>query len=243
MIQDYVALDLETTGLQPTRDRILEIGALKIKNGCVVDAYATLVDCGTVIPTHITLLTGIRNEMLEQARSQGKAPKAPEAVRMLAEFCEDLPLLGHNILFDYGFVRQCAVNSGISFEKDGVDTLKIARKFLAELPSKSLEALCRHYDIQAEEHHRAVEDARSAARLYEKLAEEFDENGEHVFLPQKLTYSVKKQCPATKFQKAYLIDLVKYHRINLDASIDSLTKNEASRIIDNILSTYGRIKR
>lgn len=243
MIQDYIALDLETTGLNPARDHILEIGAVKVKNGAVDEIYSTLVDCKISIPPHITALTGISNEMLEAGKLEGTAKEPEQAVRELVDFCAKLPLLGHNILFDYSFVKQAAVNLGIHFEKDGVDTLKISRKFLPDLPSRSLEALCSHYQIMAKEHHRAVEDALSAAELYRRLADEF-ENGEmELFLPQKLIYRVKKQSPITKFQKAYLIDLVKYHRIVLDMSIDSLTKSEASRMIDRILSAYGKIKR
>lgn len=260
MIQDFVALDLETTGLNPVRDRILEIGAIKIKNGCAVAEYATLVDCQMNIPAMITGITGITNEMLEQARCEGKAPKAAQAVEELVEFCEDLPILGHNISFDYGFIKQNAVNLGIPFEKDGIDTLKIAKIYLSDLPSRSLEALCAHYGIGSETHHRAVEDAKAAAELYGKLIQEWEcvmeqvrrEKGEGqfvsqelpgVFRPQKLIYTVKKQSPITKIQKAYLIDLIKYHRITIDASIDSLTKSEASRMIDKILFTYGKIKR
>lgn len=245
MIQDFVALDLETTGLNPVRDRILEIGAIKVRNGCVVGEYATLVDCQMCIPSHITNLTGITNEMLEAAKAEGKAPKVSQAIGELVRFCEDLPLLGHNIAFDFGFVKQNAANCGIGFERDGIDTLKIAKVYLSDLPSRSLEALCRHYGIGSETHHRAVEDALAAAQLYQKLAEERAAEAEvaRAFFPQQLMYSVKKQSPITKIQKAYLIDLIKYHRISVDVSIDSMTKSEASRMIDKILFTYGKIKR
>lgn len=244
MIKDFVALDLETTGLNPVRDRILEIGAVKVRNGCIVDQYSTLVDCQMCVPPHITGLTGITNEMLEKSKEQGKAPQAKEAIEKLIAFCEELPLLGHNISFDFGFVKQNAANCGMSFEKDGVDTLKIAKIYLSELPSRSLEALCCHYGIGSETHHRAVEDALAAAELYKKLAaEQMSEELPGVFYPRQLVYSVRKQSPITKIQKAYLIDLIKYHRINVDVSIDSMTKSEASRMIDKILFTYGKIKR
>lgn len=249
MIQDYVALDLETTGLHPVRDRILEIGAIRVKQGKIEDRYSTLVDCRMRIPERITELTGITDEMLEEARAQGRAPEVSQAVAELLEFCGDLPLLGHNILFDYSFVKQNAWNCGLEFEKEGIDTLKIAKVFLSDLPSRSLEALCAYYQIDTGGHHRAVEDAMAAASLYNHLAEAFEtkEEGQAgrcgIFLPAKLVCNVKKQVPATKMQKAYLIDLVKYHRITLDVSIDSLTKSEASRMIDRILFSYGRIKR
>lgn len=243
MIQSYVALDLETTGLNPARDRILEIGAVKIKNGREEGTFSTLVDVRMAVPEHIRRLTGIDNEMIEEARVSGRLMETEDAVRTLIAFCEELPLLGHNILFDYSFVKQAAFNTGQEFEAMGVDTLKIARRFLHDLPSRSLEALCAYYGIDAKEHHRAAEDAYTAAKLYEKLAEAFEEGEERHFCPEMLLYRAKKQCPATKIQKAYLLDLIKYHKINVDVSIDSLTKNEASRMIDKILFSYGKIKR
>lgn len=245
MIRDFVALDLETTGLNPVRDRILEIGAIKVRDGKVKGEYSTLVDCRMSIPKHITELTGITDEMLEEARAEQKAPEISAAIAELLDFCEDLPLLGHNIIFDFSFIKQNAVNCGRTFEKEGIDTLKIARICHSELPSRSLEALCRHYGIGSETHHRAVEDAYAAAQLYEKLVMEQDPQKElpGIFFPHPLVYSVKKQSPITKSQKVYLIDLLKYHRINIDVSIDSMTKSEASRMIDKILFTYGKIKR
>lgn len=244
MVRDFVALDLETTGLNPVRDRILEIGAIKVRDGKVEGEYSTLVDCKMSIPSYITELTGITNEMLSQARAEQKAPEVSEAVKKLIDFCEDLPLLGHNIIFDYSFVKQNAVNCGLTFEKEGIDTLKIARICLPDLPSRSLEALCRHYGIGSETHHRAVEDAYASAQLYEKLVEaQGEQELPGIFFAHPLVYSVKKQSPITKSQKVYLIDLIKYHRIDIDVSIDSMTKSEASRMIDKILFTYGRIKR
>ncbi len=242
MISDYVALDLETTGLNPASDRILEIGAVRIKGGQVEASYSTLVDCVIPIPKKATEITGISNETLQKARSRNDIMTAEAAVEQLIYFCEGLPLLGHQILFDYCFIRQAAANMGREFKKEGVDTLRIARKYLPHLPSKSLESLCTYYKIE-EQHHRALADARAAAALYGRLAEEFDNGEKEDFLPQEMMYRVKKQSPATKFQKAYLIDLIKYHRIDLDVSIDSLTRSEASRMTDQILSAYGKIKR
>ena len=92
-MREYVSLDLETTGLEPKKDRIIEIGAVKIKDGEIRKTYATLVDPQMKIPERITKLTGITSQMVE-----GK-PLAREAVKGLLDFCGDLPLLGHNILF------------------------------------------------------------------------------------------------------------------------------------------------
>lgn len=243
MVREYIALDLETTGLNPARDRILEIGAVKIEDGNETETYQVLVDCGMRIPERITQLTGISNEMMEEAVRVGRAVKTGEAVSNLLEFCRDLPILGHNILFDYSFVKRQAVNQGTTFDNYGIDTLKIARKFLPELPGRSLGELCRYYEIRQEVRHRAQDDAKAASLLYQSLSKDFEKQEPEAFLPHQLVYQVKKQGPITKFQKAYLNDLVKYHKICLDVSVDSLTKNDASRLIDKIIFSYGKIKR
>lgn len=236
-MREYVCLDLETTGLAPKKDRILEIGAVKVKDGVPVEEYTTLIDPRTEIPYRITQLTGITQEMVE-----GK-PCQQEAVEGFLNFCEDLPLLGHNLQFDYSFMKYCAVNLGFPFEKRGADTLKLARKFLPDLPSRSLQNLRLYYGIPQGEAHRALQDAETTWKLYEKLKAEFFKTEPGAFEPYELTYKVKRQGPITAAQKRYLQDLIKYHRIDLKTEPDSLTKNEASRLIDTILGTYGKIMR
>ena len=232
-----VALDLETTGLNPKTDRILEIGAAKIVDGEVTDTYSVFVNGGKKIPEFVVNLTGITDEM-----AAGGLPTR-EAMEGFLDFCGDAVILGHNILFDYSFLKRNAVNLGYTFEKEGIDTLQIARKFLGELPSRSLGALCEHYEILQEKQHRAYEDAISAYRLYERMRQEFETVSPAAFWPKPLIYQVKKESPITISQKRYLNDLTKYHRIELDVSLESMTKNEASRMIDTILSQYGKIKR
>lgn len=236
MKMDYVALDLETTGLNPSRDRILEIGAVKVVGGRITDTYQTFVNPGVPIPEKICELTGIDDTMTADA-----APPA-EAVRELIDFCGDLDLLGHNIIFDYSFIKRTAVNCDMVFDKQGVDTLKIARKLLPDLESRSLEYLCDYYHITQEKRHRAYEDAKASSCLYGKLLEQFYPEHSEVFRPRPLVYQIKKQGPITNSQKRYLIDLIKYHKIDTSLQIESLTKNEASRVIDKIILEYGKIK-
>ena len=126
-IQDFVVLDLETTGLSVKEDQILEIGAVKVQGGEVTASYETFVNPGRKVPERITELTGIRDEMIADA------PDVETAVRGFLDFCGGLPLLGHNILFDYSFIKQAAINARLDFEKEAWDTLKIARKALPDL--------------------------------------------------------------------------------------------------------------
>ncbi len=237
MITNYVALDVETTGLYPSKDKVLEMGAVKVLEGEIVSTYSTLIDTGIPIPLKIQELTGITNEM------QREGKKIEEAIRELLVFCEDLPILGHNIQFDFSFLKQTAVDQGLVFEREALDTLKIARKVMPELPSRTLVAMCEHYQIDAGNSHRALDDALSAHKLLWKLWEEFREKDPEAFSLKKMEYSAKKHSPITNSQKGYLNDLLKYHKIESDIHLEDLTKSEASRMIDHIILQYGKITR
>ena len=226
MINSFICLDLETTGLNPKTDKIIEIGAIRIENGLEKGTFETFVNPGRLLEERIVELTGIRDEDLQDA------PFIQEVLPEFFEFAGDLPLLGHSVLFDYSFLKKAAVNRKLTFERDGIDTLKIARKFLPELPSRSLGNLCEYFQIPHQAH-RALEDARATLRLYEILREKFYgleeaasvseteittmselEKGNSLFLPSKLIYQAKKDSPITKNQKERLYKLLQQHKID-----------------------------
>lgn len=234
MRNSYTALDLETTGLEPKKEKIIEIGAVKVRDGKVTDSFHTLVNPGRKLDERISRLTGIDAPVLESA------PDIGEVIVPLLEFIDEDVLLGHRILFDFSFVKRAAVNHRLAFEKEGIDTLKLARRFLPELPSRKLEDLCRYFGI-AHTAHRALGDAKAASDLYLRLAELFyDEDKEKDFKPQPLVYQIKREVPITKRQKERLYKLLEKHKIEIDYEIDKLTRNETDRIIDQILAKYGR---
>ena len=235
MIRDYIVVDVETTGLNPARDRLLEIGAARILNGKVEETYQTFIDAGVEVPERITELTGITDEM----RLSGKRPE--QAIPEFLEFCGELPILGHNVSFDFGFLKQAAVNQGLIFEREALDTLKIARKLLPDLPSRRLPDLCAYYQVDPGNSHRALDDALSTHFLLWHMWEAFKETAPEEFTLYPLVYSAKKQSPIAKSQKAYLNDLLKYHRIETNIRIEDMTRSEASRMIDKIILQYGRI--
>ena len=241
MINTYVSLDLETTGLNPKQDKMIEIGAVKVVNGEIVDTYTTLVKPGRKLDDVVIQLTGIDDSMLKGDLVKESNVAIPE----LLDFLGDHILLGHSILFDFSFVKRYAVNQRMTYEAEAIDTLKIARKYLQELPSRSLSALCEHYQI-TQKAHRALEDAVATSHLYQKLLEEFyvaeqADDGEKTFMPQKLIYQVKRESPITKSQREYLERLISYHNIEPDFEIDRLTRNEASRKTDHIILQYGKM--
>ncbi len=237
MTDRYVALDVETTGLDPAKDRLLEIGAVKVEDGEIRESYETLINTGVPIPYRIQELTGITDEM----QKAGKTLEA--AMEEIVRFCEGYPILGHNVQFDYGFLKQNAVMCGLGFEKDGIDTLKIARKVLPDMRSRSLPAMCAYYRVDPGNSHRALDDARSAHEIFRKMQSEFGGTEPQAFVFQKMMYSVKKECPITNSQKGYLNDLLKYHKIEMSICVEEMTKSEASRMIDHIILQYGRIGR
>lgn len=232
MILDFTAIDTETTGLNPKSDRMIEVGAVKVRNGNITERFETLINPGRKLEERIINLTGITQESLKNA------PAIEEVLPDLLAFIGDDVLLGHKILFDFSFIKRAAVNHHLTFEKRGIDTLKLARRFLPELPSKKLTSLCEYYGIKYDAH-RAASDAVAAAKLYFKLAMQFPD--EDAYEPAELIYKVKRDCPITESQKERLYKLALQHRIEIDYEIDKLTKSEASRITDKIILQYGRI--
>lgn len=235
MIQDYVCLDLETTGLDPKTDKIIEIGAIRVKGGEIVGSFQSFVNPGRLLSEKVKELTGISDEDLFLA------PSIEEVLPEFLEFAEDACFLGHSVLFDYSFMKKAVVNSDKEnkYERMGIDTLKIARKHLKGLESRRLSYLCEYYGIE-QTAHRAMEDAVATHQLYLKLIEHFYKGNEDDFVPLKLIYNVKRETPITKAQKERLSKLITLHKIENYYDIDRLTRNEASRITDQILATYGR---
>ncbi|MCM1187157.1 MAG: 3'-5' exonuclease [Lachnoclostridium sp.] len=233
MTDTYVCVDLETTGLNPKRDKIIEIGAVKVVQGKKEEIYSSFVNPGRKLEERIVELTGIRDEDLAQA------PDISEVLPKVIDFLGEFPLLGHSILFDYSFLKKAAVDRKLDFEKKGIDTLKIARKYLASLENRSLDYLCEYYGIPHQAH-RALEDAEATCTLYGKLAEQFYKEEENLFCPAPLIFSVKRDTPATPRQKEALYRLIKQHKIIPDMDVEKLTRSEASRFTDKIFSEYGR---
>ena len=232
MTNTYIALDLETTGLNPKQDKIIEIGAVKVMEGRVVEEYGTFINPGRKLEERIVELTGIRQEDLEGA------PYMEEVLDEVLTFLGDEPLLGHQLLFDYACLKRAAVNGKRSFEKKGMDTLKIARKYLPELEQRRLGYLCEYYGIPHRAH-RALDDARATHELYQHLVASFYKEDDKLFVPIPLQYTVKRDTPATKAQKERLYRLIEQHKLDLNLDVERLTRSEASRITDKILSANG----
>lgn len=232
----YVVLDLEMTGLSPKTDQIIEIGAIKIENGQMTERMECLVNPKCNIPARITELTGITDEMAVQGQDKD------EAVGALLDFIGDATIVGHNVKFDYSFLKQWAVNHKRPLELKACDTLKLARLLLPEEQPKKLENLCAYFGIERNREHRAMDDAIETWQVFEKLKalakerEDYDKRLE----PKLLIYKAKKQTPATKRQIEQLKEYLERKEIPDEINWENLTRNEASRKIDQYISLYGR---
>ncbi len=234
MLKAYVSVDLEMSGLNPREDRIIEIGAVKVQNGEIVEKFSRLVNPHRKLDQEIAALTGLTDEMLEQGAEDWAAVKA------FMDFAGESPLVGHHIVSDVSFLKTCAVNHKEKFLNPVVDTLGVARKMLPPQQKKNLKALCQYANIAVPEVHRATEDAEATHKLLQWMMAQPEAEPEW-FRPRELNYKVKKQGPITKNQIRQLRELLEYHHLEMDIEIGSLTKNEASRKIDKILFNYGRI--
>jgi len=234
MIKDYIAFDLETTGLDIETDSIIEIGGVKVRNGKVVDRFMEFVKPLNPISPMITNITGITNEMVMHARD------VKTVLYDFIDFCEKDILIGHNLMFDFKFTKKFANMYGISFEKRGIDTLQIARKTLSDLESKRLESLCSYYHITNTSAHRAYHDALATAKIYHMLAHDFEESNPACFQPKELIYRPKKIQPCTKKQLEFIDSLCKQYQLPFPNEAESFTRSEASKYIDHIISIYGR---
>lgn len=232
----YVVVDIETTGAHPLNSDIIEIGAVYVEEDNVKAAFNQLICPTQEISSYITSITGITNEMVQYE------PPIEEILPAFLDFCKEVPLVGHNIiLFDYRMLKAKAASLGVPFEKKGLDTLVIARKVLGDLPSRKLGALCDHYQIGLENAHRAYDDAFATYELYLNLKNQFCSSHPKLFEPTPMTWDMPKTIPLTKRQKNYLLSLCSRHQIILEENIDSLTKSQCSRLIDTIISEYGKL--
>ena len=227
----YLAIDLEMTGLNVKKDHILEIGALRMENGKPAGEFSALINPHCAVPETITELTGITQEMADSGE------ELSDVLPRFLDFAGNLPLLGHNLSFDYSFLKQAFANAGLPFERMGIDTLKLARKFLPGDQKKKLTELRTLFSIDTGAVHRAVSDAYAAALVYQRLLADYGEIDPAVFEPQPLRANIKKQQPVTIPQKEQLIRLLSENpdKLTEPVDIDHLTRSEASRLIEKIL--------
>lgn len=160
---EFVCFDLETTGFSAKKDRITEIGAVKIVNGVITDTFSTFVNPQRPIPTKITELTGITDAMVSDA------PSDVQAVDDFLKFCGEAVLVAHNAPFDTSFIREVCEKSGREYAYTSVDTVAICRSILKDIKNCKLDTVAKFLRLPEFNHHRACDDANILAQIFLQL--------------------------------------------------------------------------
>ena len=167
ILMDYCVVDIETTGMSYVNNEIIEIAALKIRDGMVVDSFSSLVKPMKEVNYFITSLTGISNQMLSCADT------IEEVLPNFILFLGKDVILGHNIKFDLRFLRaNCEKYLNIQLENESVDTLGLARKY-SKAPDCKLVTLAEFYEVNSSGHHRALRDCEMTFEVYKKMFRQF----------------------------------------------------------------------
>ncbi|MCR4610880.1 MAG: PolC-type DNA polymerase III [Lachnospiraceae bacterium] len=156
----YVVFDIETTGLNAQKDKIIEIGAVKVKDNEIVDKFSTFVNPKRPIPYEIYQLTSISDEDVIDA------PTIEEALPEFLDFCEGCVMVAHNAEFDMGFIQAKALELNLPWDKTGIDTLGLARYLIADIVKYTLDAVAKKLKIDLGHHHRAVDDALCTTKIF-----------------------------------------------------------------------------
>lgn len=171
----YVVFDIETTGLSSRNDKITEIGAVKIKNGIIVDRFSQLINPEKEIPQVVVDLTGISNSMVENE------PTIEEVIPKFHDFAKDAVLVAHNAKFDISFIRREYANNNLEFNHPILDTLVLARATMTDMKRFNLGTLCKNLGVSLVGAHRAVNDAEATAEVFIKLIEKLKREEEFNF--------------------------------------------------------------
>ena len=168
---DYVVFDLETTGFSPETNKIIEIGAVKVQNGAIVDRFSTFVNPEVPIPFRIEQLTSIRDDMVIDA------PVIEDILPKFMEFCKGCIMVAHNADFDMSFIKKNCMRQGIECNPTIVDTVGLARVLLSNLNRFKLDTVAKALGVSLDNHHRAVDDAACTAEIFVKFIEMLEGRG------------------------------------------------------------------
>ena len=221
----YVVFDLETTGFSSKNDKIIEIGAVKIQNGKIVDRFSEFVNPEKSIPYKITELTGISDDMVKDSETiETLLPK-------FLEFCKGSALVAHNATFDTGFIKNNCRRLNLDYDFTVVDTVPLARFLYPELKKVKLNIVAKHLGISLENHHRAVDDAKATADIllvcFKKLKEE-----KEIFTLKDLNNEFLSNIDIKRLPSYHIIILAK-----TQAGLKNLYKLVSEAHIDNFFKS------
>lgn len=172
MLDDYIVLDIETTGLSKNFHKITEIAAIRFQNNRAIGKFDTLINPETYIPEFITKLTGITNEMVVDK------PTIKQVIPKLCDFLGESTIVAHNASFDYGFIEyNIYKHHKINIVNPKLCTRKLANRILPNLSNKKLATLCPFFNIQNEQAHRAMSDVKATAQVFDCFLKILKYNG------------------------------------------------------------------
>lgn len=217
---DYTIIDIETTGFSTMYDEIIEIGALKIRDGNVIDTFTTLVKPVSEVNSFTTELTGINNDMLKNA------PKFKDIASALLSFIGNDIVVGHNVSFDVNFIYSNLMNDFSEyFSNDFVDTLRICRNIVKGLPNYKLATLIDYFKLKKSGSHRSLPDCYSTLYLLQYL----------------YTYKEENKLELTKYKKPYKKG--NFTTINFTFNVDDFEKDENSYLFDRHVCFTGVLEK
>ncbi len=179
----YAIIDIETTGLSPANEKITEIALVLHDGKKITDTFSTLLDPEKKIPYRITRMTGISNQMVK-----GK-PKFYEVAKQIVELTQNRILVGHNVRFDYNFLKNEFKSLGYDLSLETIDTVKLSRKLIPSRKSYSLGVLCESLGIDNKARHRALGDAMATAELFSLLLSLQTENDDAITNNKKSSFN------------------------------------------------------
>lgn len=163
-VDDYVLVDIETTGFSPVKDNIIEIGAIKVKNNEIISEYNELIKIDKILSPFTTKLTGITDEMLQSGKN------ITEVLKEFVKFSENKIIIGHNVTFDLGFLNyNCRKYLNYNLNNDYVDTMCMARKIVPNSINYKLGTLANLFNVSYEGAHRGLKDVQITYEVYNNL--------------------------------------------------------------------------
>lgn len=243
MSTEYVVFDIETTGLSVTHNKIIEIAAVKLKEGREIDRFSTFVDPHENIPYHITKLTNITNEMVKGA------PDIEQVLPEFIRFCGDAVLVAHNASFDIGFIEHFCRQLGLKELKNPVlDTLELARFLYPTLKNHRLNTLSEKFKVRLENHHRAIDDTVALGEILNFMLKDCDERGIrdlarlNDFVGQDLTNARPFHCLILALNekgKKNLFKLVSLSHTEFFHRVPRIPKSRLQQMRDGLLIASG----
>lgn len=218
--ESFVVFDIETTGFSPKHNRIIEIGAVKVVEGKIVDQFSEFVNPEVPIPYQIEKLTGINDKMVMEAET------IDTILPKFLAFCEDSVMVAHNADFDMSFIFNNAEHLGYRIDPTILDTVALARVLMPQLGNYKLNNVAKHLGVSLENHHRAVDDATCTGEIFVRFIE---------MLAEKNVYHLDELQQLTETSSDYIKKLPSYHGI-------ILVKNNEGRVNLNRLVSASHLE-